>query len=296
MSSELVKDLLAESKASQPNEITEILTQEVDGPKPEPEDSLQKPLSADQQASNILSAPEPTPPPQIPSGTSSVLKTRAQLIAKIQEVCDNRGVDTKPLNLKRRRKNSLQGILQEQFVEAVQAEMMPQVHQDLQPVLPEGMEARTKFCLDMAFRFDMTVCMLLERGVSASDSWHGLTADGFVKSIESNPTLVSEIRSAWLEIIMEPDNEWILECVTAPMRLFLAHGYGLLAVLRRKPQKDITIYGPRRQKEHKAMPPLEPFRSTGKLRDLAMQRSESGKEHPPKIPLGKGAGGMVKQV
>ena len=168
MSSELVKELIEESKQSQPN--IEIVTQEADDQNPKQDDSLTEPLTADQQASNILSAPEP--PPQssgAPSGTSPVLKTRAQLINKIQSVCDSRGIDTKPLNLKRRRKNSLKGILQEQFVQAVQQEMQPQVHEQLANILPEGMEARTQFAVDMAFRLDMTICMLLERGIQASD-------------------------------------------------------------------------------------------------------------------------------
>ena len=74
--------------------------------------------------------------------------------------------------------------MQEQFREAVEKETLPDIHPDLEPLLPEGMEARTKFALDMAFRLDMTLSMLVERGIEASDGYHGLTAKGFVSGME----------------------------------------------------------------------------------------------------------------
>ena len=67
-------------------------------PKNEPE------IKDDRVAADILSAPEPA--------VSPTLKTRKQLIAKIREVCAHRGIDPKPMNLGRRRKNSLQDIIQ----------------------------------------------------------------------------------------------------------------------------------------------------------------------------------------
>ena len=198
------------------------------------------------------------------------------------------------MNLKRRRKNSLQGILQEQFREAVEKETMPQTHPDLEPLLPEGMEARTKFAVDMAFRLDMTLSTLLERGIDMSGDYHGLTAKGFVKHMETNPTLVSEIRSAWLEIISEPDNEWILDTCTATMRLALCHGYGLLNVLRAQEQK--RPHAVQKEVRREAMPPMGPPRATNKLRDALQQRKASRKNHPLKIPLHPGARGVVKSV
>ena len=69
-----------------------------------------QPESKEKSAAEILSAPPPDNQ-DAPSGTSSVLKTRKQLIQKIKEVCEHRGVDTKALNLARRRKASLKDIL-----------------------------------------------------------------------------------------------------------------------------------------------------------------------------------------
>ena len=243
MSQELVKELIAESRAEKSGPAVEVVDQ-ADEKNEQPNSNPCSPLSTapetpDQQASKILSAPEPVAQPAAPQtaepqGTSNVLKTRAQLIQKITDICLQRGTDPKKYNLKRRRKNSLQTILAEQFAEAVKQEMEPEPHPELAGMMPEGLESREKFCIDMAFRLDLTLCLLMEKGISATDHWHGLSADGFARSIESNETLVSEIRSAWLEIIREPENEWILSAITAPMKLALAHAYGLLAVLRRK--------------------------------------------------------------
>ena len=71
-------------------------------------------------AAQILSEPPPPENQDVPTGTSQVLKTRKQLISKIREVCEHRGIDCKDMNLARRRKNSLKGILQQQFCEAAE--------------------------------------------------------------------------------------------------------------------------------------------------------------------------------
>ena len=294
MSSEQIKDLINESAklTDVPQEVE--LNNQPESPLPPAVSATPAEPPLETQASDILAAKDmPVPKPnEAPSGTSHVLKTRKQLIEKITEVCESRGVDAKPLNLKRRRKNSLQGILQEQFRQAVEKETMPQVHPDLEPVLPEGMEARTKFAVDMAFRLDMTLSTLVERGIDMSAGYHGLTARGFVKSMETNPTLVSEIRSAWMEIISEPDNEWILDTCTAGMRLALCHGYGLLNVLRAQEQETHAQPSQGRQ----AVPPMGPPRPTGKLRDLAKLRKESRQNNAAQIPVHTGARGLVKPV
>ena len=295
MASEQIKELIAEAaKLSAPVQEIEVVEQPVEvaaRPIVPPKEAAKEHGASDILAAKDMPLPKPN---EAPSGTSHVLKTRKQLIEKITEVCHSRGVDPKPMNLKRRRKNSLQGILQEQFREAVQKETMPQTHPDLEPLLPEGMEARTKFAVDMAFRLDMTLSTLLERGIDMSGDYHGLTAKGFVKHMETNPTLVSEIRSAWLEIISEPDNEWILDTCTATMRLALCHGYGLLNVLRSQEQK--RPHAVQKEVRREAMPPMGPPRATNKLRDALQQRKASRKNNPPKIPLHPGARGVVKSV
>ena len=297
MSAEQIKELLEESSAAQPVEV--ILSGPEDCAEPA-QPAKDMPALVDVQASEILSAPPPVVP-DAPNGVSNVLKTRKQLITKIQEVCDSRGVDHKPLNLKRRRKNSLQGILQTQFAEAVKQETEPQIHEDLKPILPEGMEARTKFAVDMAFRLDLTICKVLERGIEATDGYHGLTADGFARSIETNETLTGEIRDAWLEILQEPDNEWIMDSCTAVMRLTLAHVYGLLNVVRskrkrsfnvtRRPIPEVRVPIPK-----EAVSPVATRKPTGKLRDLALQRQKSREDHITEILKHQGAGGLAKSV
>ena len=295
MSQELVKELIAESRAEKSGPAVEIIDQ-TDEKDEQPNSSPCSPLSTapetpDQQASKILSAPEPVaqlPPKAEPQGTSNVLKTRAQLIQKITDICLQRGTDPKKYNLKRRRKNSLQTILAEQFAEAVKQEMEPEPHPQLAGMLPEGLDSREKFCCSMAFRLDLTLCMLMEKGISATDHWHGLSADGFAKSIEDNETLASEIKSAWLEIIREPENEWILTAVSAPLKLALAHSYGLLSVIRRKEQKEDVV--------QKTVPAMETRRATHKLRDIVVRRATSRQEQPDQKPLRARTGGLVKSV
>ena len=285
MSSEQLQDLLVLDSDTQPieKEISPLAKAT-----PVVQD-VEKPAQASEQADPSLILSQPKKEEAI-TATSKVLKTRKGLIQQIRTVCRERGIDSKPMNLHRRRKNSLQNILKEQFAEAVQSEMEPQLHPDLQKMgIPEDLNSREKFAVDMAFRLDMTLVMMFERGVSATDKWHGMTCDGFSESLQANEGVVSEIRAAWLEILQEEDNQWILEYVTAPMRLFLAHAYGLMAVLRPKQPK-------KRDAPEKTMPDVVPRRPTGKLRDFVVRRKESRKEHAAKEPMHKGAKLVVKQV
>ena len=300
MAAEQIKELIEESKKPAASQIPEEIARVPDicVESPEIANLVEPTKPTDQAASAILSAPPDIEP--IPAGTSHVLKTRKQLISKIKEVCESRGTDHKPMNLARRRKNSLKGILQEQFAEAAQKQVDPEheIHEGLEGILPEGMEARTKFAVDMAFRLDLTLCKVLEKGISWSDSWHGLSADGFAESIEENQTLSTEIKNCWLEIIMEPDNEWVLECVSATNRLLLCHGYGLLGILK---SKDINKNGvkrthqPRRPKEE-AMRDVGPELSTGKLRNLARLKQTRRQDDVTAVPVPPRAGSVVFEV
>ena len=119
--------------------------------------------------------------------------------------------------------------------------------------------------------------------------------------MESNPTLVGEIRNAWLEIIQEPDNDWILDTCTASMRLALAHGYGLLSVLRAKEQTTPVVISfphgaPPQERERerpkpKTVPAMAPRRPTTKLRDALLQRQASREDDTLKGIVYPGAGG-----
>jgi hypothetical protein len=198
----------------------------------------------------------------------------------------------------------LQEILKDQFAEAAE-QAVPQhhVHDDLQGILPEGMEAREKFALDMAFRLDLTLCKVLEKGVEWTTGYHGLTADGFASGIEENDTLSNEIRNCWQEILNEEDNAWIMEYCSATSRLVLCHVYGLLNALRKKgatdgpppPRARFTQLPPMPPRQ-KTMPVVETKPSTGKLRNLAMLRQTGRKDHAPALPVLAGAGGMVKSI
>ena len=93
-------------------------------------------------AAEILSAPQPA--------VSATLKTRKELIAKIREVCAHRGIDPKPMNLGRRRKNSLQEIIQTQFSEAAETAVGDDE-------IPEGFEGAPKnmaYAVQMLYRMD----------------------------------------------------------------------------------------------------------------------------------------------
>ena len=301
MASEQIKELLAAAQDPQlvdPEDVISELSVHETEPPAQPE-------SKEQSAAEILSAPPPDNQ-DAPSGTSSVLKTRKQLIQKIKEVCEHRGVDIKNLNLARRRKASLKDILQVQFAEAAETQVEHKVHEKLNGILPEGMEARQKFAVDMMYRLDLTLCRVLEQGVSVTDTWHGLSAEGFAQSIEGNETLSQEIRDCWLEIVQEPENEWVLDYVGAGTRLLLCHMYGLLNVVRQK-RKGVPKHEPQKHQPRpapnvprfvprQALPPLAPRRSTGKLRNLALLRQESGKDDSRKNSVSPRAGGMVIKV
>ena len=220
MSDSQIQELLAEANVDSAPEQPDPPAPPIDPPKqkvdlPNQENPKADPVSPlarspeDVQAAEILSAPPSVPSPTKPTGVSPVLKTRADLIAQIKRVAESRGEDVKPLNLGRRRKKSLQGILQDQLREAVRQEMEPEIHPDLKGKL-EGVDRSTEFVVNMCYRFDLTVCKLLEVGVDASSGWHGLTASGFAENIENNNKLTSEIKACWEEIINEPDNQWIV--------------------------------------------------------------------------------------
>ena len=309
MAAEQISELITLAKTeSKPDPVVET--------NPQPKETLEPPISPlsqavepdindDRVAAHILSAP-PQEENDLPVGTSNVLKTRKQLIQKIKEVCEHRGTDAKSLNLARRRKNSLQEILKTQFAEAAeQAVPEHDVHGDLQGILPEGMEAREKFALDMAYRLDLTLCKVLEKGVEWSDGYHGLTAHGFASGIEENETLSNEIRNCWQEILNEEDNQWLLEYCSATSRLVLCHVYGLLNSLRKKegtPKNDKPRPVPKFNRlpsvpiRKEAVPTVETQPSSGKLRHLAMLRQKSRQNHAPPVPVPAGAGGLVKSI
>ena len=137
-----VDDVLSDldSAPATPNQKNEPENQSVERPV-EPE------APKEPDASAILSAPKPLSPKKLPPVTKA-LKTRADLIQQIERVCAERGMSAKPLNLKRRRKASLQGILQEQLAEAVRKEAEPEVHEQVREGMPGADESRSICAFD----------------------------------------------------------------------------------------------------------------------------------------------------
>jgi hypothetical protein len=307
MSSEQILSLISPlSSPTANNQELEVVNQEVESvnqENPAEDQKNQTNEKIDQEAGDILSVPEVGES----DDKSNVLKTRKQLIEKITEICERRQENPKLLNLKRRRKRSLENILKVQFAEAAQKEMdeSHNVHPELEKALPPGMEARVKFGVDMAFRLDLTICALLEKGVAWTDSWHGMCANGFAQSIEQNETLSSEIKACWEEILNEPENDWILESCTTTMRLFLCHMYGLMNVLKQKQIRQNYELPPmpplRRQPREKiftkeACENVVPPKSAGKLCNFARLRKARRKDDASQISLHSGAEKLVKSV
>ena len=246
-------------------------------------------IKDDRVAADILSAPEPA--------VSPTLKTRKQLIAKIREVCAHRGIDPKPMNLGRRRKNSLQDIIQTQFAEAAETVVGDEE-------IPEGFEGAPKnmaYAVQMLYRMDLTLCRLLEGSVDWTSGYHGMTASGFTQGIETNDRLSDEIKSCWQELLEDPENEWIAEYCTAGSRLVLAHVYGLMSVLRSKnsavqhappEMPQARVVPERRQTRGHVVPEI----STSKFLNLVRKRQASRQNQPDPVAVPAGARGVVLEV
>jgi hypothetical protein len=283
---------------------------------PQKNEPLEDPIKDDRAAADILSAPAPDPQ-ALPQGTTGALKTRAQLISKIKEVCAVRGVDAKQYNLHRRRKNSLQEIVRTQFAEAAEENCTPQVDPEIEEMMGDSPRNIT-YAVQMMYRLDLTVCRLLEGTVDWTSQWHGMTAGGFAEGIDDNPHLSVEIKSCWEEILQDPENEWVTEYCTAGSRLALAHMYGLLNVLRkqntiehhdvcsslpptRRPRVKKNpllppIGKPPPKEGNEASKPVAPRGPSGKLQHLAMLKQARGKNVSRPRPMPAGAGGLVLTV
>ena len=273
-------------------------TPRAEAPPPNENQEETKPPEIPELPSEILSAPKPPEPAQNQkeSSLSPVLKTRRDMIKQIERVAEARGQSVKHHNLKRRRKNSLKQILQEQLREAVQAERdgIEEIHPEVQEKVPEGAPA-LRYACDMALRLDLTLCRVFEHCTDATSKWHGLTCVGFADSIEKNETLCTEIRGAWLEILQEEENQWVLEYCGAGMRLFLAHVYGLSSVLRAKKQIATVPYAPPKIKRQ-SRPPMETRAAPPEFRDTALFRAAKRKKHAAQEPMPPRARELVKSV
>ena len=159
------------------------------------------------------------------------MKTRAALIAKIQEMSEISGnqAEVKKMRLHRRRRNSLDGILREQFAKAVTNEAEKRL--GIPP--EEDHEGRMTYAVNALYRFDLCCCKLIERAVDYCDL--GATCEGLSATIDGDPRIRSEIKKSLRDWLIENDNmAWIETCASPSTRLLLCHLFPLVSVLRAK--------------------------------------------------------------
>ena len=159
------------------------------------------------------------------------VKTRADLIRKIQELGELSGTqaDVKSMRLHRRRRNSLDLILREQFAKAVTNEAEKRM--GIPPA--EDTEGRMTYAVEALYRFDLCCCKLVEKAVDYMDV--GATCEGLSEQIESDPRIRNEIKKSFRDWLIENNNmEWIETAASPTTRLLLCHLYPLVSVLRAK--------------------------------------------------------------
>ncbi len=244
----------------------------------------------DEVAGKILSAPPKPPTPTKKQTVTKALKTRKDLQTQIRRVCESRGEDPKQYNLGRRRKMSLENILKSQLAEAAEAEVCGIPEEAAEHV--RGLSGNMKFAVSMAFRMDLTFCKIAESLIGATDSYHGMSIQGFSETIETSPTMQSEIKECWEEILSDPANSHLLEYCSPTARLLLIHVYSIAAVLRSKetrrhveakppPQRPKIVPRPRPE----PVRPVAPRRSSGKLQRLARSKQARGENNAVQGPL-----------
>ena len=211
---------------------------EINPVNPTPEDEISK----------VLSVPEldTTNQPLSDSGNESVqiktprkitkfvpsgLKTRAELILKIQESSKVFGNEDeiKGMRLHRRRRNSLDHILREQIAKCVTSEAEKRMG-----IPPEkDTKGRLEYAVNCLYSFDLCCCKLVEKIVDYVDL--GVTVEGLSETIDGDPRIRTEVKDAFRDFILENDSmEWIKSAASPSTRLLLCHLYPLMSVLRAK--------------------------------------------------------------
>ena len=171
---------------------------------------------------------KPTKPEQyVPGG----VKTRADLIQKIQEtaeICGNEA-EVKSMRLHRRRRNSLDNILREQFTKCVTQEAEKRM--GIPPSDDE--EGRISYAVNALYNFDLCVCKLIEKSVDYLDM--GATCEGLSATIDGDPRIRKEIKKSFRDWLLESGHLEYAESFASPTtRLLLCHLYPLISCLRAK--------------------------------------------------------------
>jgi hypothetical protein len=304
MSADLAKDLL-DSLESNPDQSSSEVDRTLIPEIPANQDVDQADLEASEILANVDQAvPAPAQPsaPSPPPTISVSLKTRADLINEIKRQSAKSGDDVTTLNLGRRRKNSLKRILGERCAAFAEKQSRPQLPPQLENIMPEDLDEREKFCISMLYRFDLTCCALLERGVEASEQYHGLTANGFAKSIDDNETLQHEIKSAWSDILANEENRWVLDYCGPGSRLAMCHLYSLANCVRPAPRKTQQyVKQPPQDDFYRKKIPSAPRglgtkHNGGRLVDACRRQQEGRKVSPHSFPAPEPRQRLVKTV
>ena len=159
------------------------------------------------------------------------VKTRADLIRKIQETAEIAGneAEVKAMRLHRRRRNSLDNILKEQFTKCVTQEAEKRM--GIPPA--EDHEGRISYAVDMLYNFDLCVCKLVEKAVDYLDI--GATCEGLAATIDGDPRIRTELKKSFHSWLLENDGlKWAESYATPGTKILLCHLYPLISVLRAK--------------------------------------------------------------
>ena len=223
LTSEMVKDL--DINAEQ--EISKVLAVPDLDNQTEIKAKSQQISDLDSNCGSIQDVKPQKQPKFVPGG----VKTRADLIRKIQEMSEISGNQTevKAMRLHRRRRNSLDLILREQFAKAVTNEAEKRM--GIPPA--EDTEGRLSYAVDALYRFDLCCCKLVEKAVDYMDV--GATCEGLSEQIDRDPRIRSEIKKSFRDWLIENDNmEFLEQCASPTTRLLLCHLYPLVSCLRAK--------------------------------------------------------------
>ena len=209
------------------NEISKVLAVP-DLDQPEINEKTQKNVIIDSDVESEPEVRQKKQPKFVPGG----VKTRADLIRKIQEISEVNGnqAEVKKMRLHRRRRNSLDLILKEQFAKAVTSEAEKRMGIPPQ----EDTDGRLSYAVNALYRFDLCCCKLVEKAVEYLDM--GATCEGLSATIDGDPRIRSEIKKSFRDWLIENNNmEWIETAASPSTRILLCHLYPLISVLRAKP-------------------------------------------------------------
>ena len=169
-----------------------------------------------------------------PKKSKQGIKTRADLIAKIQESAEflKNEPEIKQLRLHRRRRNSLEKILRSQVDRAVLAQAEREIG------IPEEHEARVSYAVDMLYNFDLMICKAIEKGCELVNIIP-IEVKNLSETIDNDPRIKGEIKKGFSDWIKESPGMqgWVDQMASPSTRILLCHLYPLMHCLKLKERK-----------------------------------------------------------